>query len=99
MFGIFKSKWTRATESASDFIVEMLGPYRKIPAGALRDRYCMGFLQIVGVHAASKSLGSGSGIEQRMAVFEEALRSFAPRHAGEVAELLPFIRSETVPAQ
>ena len=84
--GIFKSKWTRATESATDFIVEMLEPLGKMPDGALSDPYCIGFLQIVGVHAASKPLGSGGGMGQAMLVFEEALKQIAqpmsPRRLG-----------------
>jgi hypothetical protein len=95
MLGIFKSKWDRAVTAVADFIPKMLEPHGKIPAAALRDPYCIGFLQIVGVHVASQHLESGSGMEKAMAVFEEALKQFAPRHASEVAELLPLIRLET----
>jgi hypothetical protein len=91
------SGWSRATKGATAFIVEMLEPYGTIPAGALRDPYCIGFLQMVGVRAACKSLGSGSGWGQGEAVFEEALKLLVPRYAGEVAELLAFSSSEGSP--
>jgi hypothetical protein len=100
MFGIFKSRSTRAAEETVDFIVEMLAPYGKIPTDALRDPYCIGFLQIVGVHVASKFLksdGKSTLMEKGIAVFEEALKAFAPNQASEVAEQIPFIRSERSP--
>ena len=54
-----------ATESAiSSSIVEMLEPLEERRTAALSDPYCIGFLQIVGVHAASKPLGSGGGMGQ-----------------------------------
>jgi hypothetical protein len=96
--GIFKSKWTRAIEGVTDFIVEMLKPYGKIPASALRDPYCIGFLEIVGVHVASDSLPKGSGMKKGMVVFEEALKSIAPRHFTEATEVLSFLRHETSPS-
>jgi hypothetical protein len=98
MFSIFKSKWSRAVENAAAFIPQMLEPYGKIPAVALRDPYCLGFLEIVGVHVASQALGKGSGMETAMAVFEDALKLFAPRQATEVAEVLPFLRAESSPS-
>jgi hypothetical protein len=55
MFG-FKSRRTRAVEGVARFIPKMLEPYGQIPAATLRDSYCIGFLQMVGVHVASQSL-------------------------------------------
>jgi hypothetical protein len=100
MFDIFKSKWTRAVESTAHFIPKMLEPYGKngmIPAAALRDPYCVGFLQIVGLHVASPALGKGSGREKAMAVFEEALKQFAPNHAREAIDLLSVVCAKTNP--
>jgi hypothetical protein len=47
----------RRRESVTDFIVKMLEPYGKLPGAALCDPYCIGFLEIVGLHVAAKSLG------------------------------------------
>lgn len=55
------------------FVPKMLARYGKMPAGTLRDPYCLGFLQIVGVYIASQSLEEGSGMDKAKAVFEEAL--------------------------
>jgi hypothetical protein len=96
MFGVFKSPQERAVQGAVDFTIKMLEPYGKIPAEALRDPYCLGFLQIVSGHVASQSLKSAS-LEQAMGVFTEALKQFAPRQAQEVAEILPIFRAERSP--
>jgi hypothetical protein len=94
MFGIFKSRRARAVDGVADFIPKMLAPYGKVPAGTLRDPYCLGFLQMVGVHVASQSLEKGSGMDTAKAVFEEALKQFAPNHASEAAELLSFLHAD-----
>jgi hypothetical protein len=94
MFGIFKTKWERAVEGVAGFLPKLLAQYGKIPAATLRDPYCLGFLQIVGVHVASQSLGKGSGMDQGKAVFEEALKQFAPNHASEAATLLSVLRAD-----
>jgi hypothetical protein len=63
----------------------------------LRDPYCIGFLQIVGVHVASQSLEKGTGMQAAMAAFDEALKLFAPNQARDVAQMLSHFRAETSP--
>lgn len=96
MFG-FKSRRTRAIEGAAHFITKMLEPYGRIPAAALSDPYCIGFLQIVGVHVASQSLEKGGGMQTAMTVFDDALKLFAPNQARDVAQMLSHFRAETSP--
>lgn len=90
--GFFKSKWTRAVEEVADYIPKLLDQYGKMPSGALRDPYCLGFLQIVGVHVASRSMNQNTDMHNSNLVFEEALKRFAPSYAVEVSELLSLIR-------
>lgn len=97
MFGIFKPRQERAATAAAEFIGRMLEPFGQLHPLVLDDPYCIGFLQMVGVHAASKALGRGAGIEAGYAAFEGALRQFAPRHHQETAHLLSLIRSEGSP--
>jgi hypothetical protein len=93
MFGILRSKRARAVEAVADFFARLFQRHGKVPVGTLRDPYCLGFLQSVGVHVASQSLDKGSGTEAK-AVFEEALQQFAPSHAEEAAELLLFLLAD-----
>ena len=73
MFGIFRSKQDRAVEAVADFLREKLASSGPLPAGTLSDPYCLGFLQMVGVHVASRLLPNGSGMDEAKAVFEQAL--------------------------
>jgi hypothetical protein len=98
MFGIFKSKWTRAVENSADFIANMFDLYcGRIPASALRDPYCIGFFQMVGVHVASQSLGNVGSMEKPARAFEECLQLCAPRQTAEIAALLRSLRVEGSP--
>jgi hypothetical protein len=94
MFGIFRSKTDRAAEAVAAFLREKLAGSGPLPAPALSDRYCLGFLQMVGVHVASQSLPKGSGMDAAKAVFEQALMRLAPNRAREVAEALPILRKD-----
>jgi hypothetical protein len=75
----------------------MLEPYGQIPAAALSEPYCIGFLQMVGVHVASQSLEKGSGMQTAMAAFDDALTLFAPNQARDVAQMLSDIRAGRSP--
>lgn len=97
MFGIFKSKHDKAADAAAGWIVDMLKPVGQLHPRVLQDSYCLGFLQIVGIHAASKLLGQGAGMQAAVLAFEDAIKQFAPRHYQEAAELLSFIKSESSP--
>ena len=70
MFGTFRSKPDRAAEAVVEFLRDKLASSGPLPAAALSDRYCLGFLQTVGVHVASQSLAKGSGVDKAKAVFE-----------------------------
>jgi hypothetical protein len=94
MFGIFRSKTDRAAEAVATFLREKLAVSGLLPAAVLSDRYCLGFLQMVGVHVASQSLPKGSGMDAAKAVFVQALLQLAPNGAREVAESLPLIRND-----
>jgi hypothetical protein len=94
MFGIFKSKHEKAADAAAQWIVEMLKPVGQPHPRVLQDSYCLAFLQIVGIHAASKPLGQGAGMQAAALAFEDALKQLAPRHHQEAAELLSFAKSE-----
>jgi hypothetical protein len=52
---------------------------------------------MVGMYVASQALGSGSATEEHMAIFEEALKQFAPRHGSQAIQLLPVIRAKESP--
>jgi hypothetical protein len=56
MFGFMQSNRARAVEATVDFIPKMLAPCGRLSAIALRDHYCVGFLEMVGAHVASQSL-------------------------------------------
>src|SRR5205809_5547185 len=73
---------------------EKLADSGQLPAAALSDPYCLGFLQMVGVHVASQSLPKGSGMDEAKAVFEQALMRLAPNRAREAAEVLPFLGND-----
>lgn len=94
MFGIFKSIHDRAVTA---FITNLLAPLGKVPGAVFRDPYCLGFLQIVGMHVAAKT-SKGSTPEVAAAIFEETLKKIAPTHAEEAGLLLSIIRSETSPS-
>jgi hypothetical protein len=97
MFGIFKSRYDKAADAAASWIVDMLRPFGQLHPRVLQDSYCLGFLQIVGIHAASKPLGQGAGMQAAALAFEDAMKQFAPRHHQEAAEMLSFIKSENSP--
>jgi hypothetical protein len=97
MFGIFKSRHDKAADAAASWIVDMLRPVGQLHPRVLQDSYCLGFLQIVGIHAASKPLGQGAGMQAAALAFEDAMKQFAPRHHQEAAEMLSFIKSENSP--
>jgi hypothetical protein len=98
IFGIFKSRWTRAVENSADFIAKMFDLYcGRIPATALRDPYCIGFFQMVGVHVASQYPGNVGSMEKPARAFEECLKLCAPRQAAEIATLLRSLRVEGSP--
>lgn len=97
MFGIFKSKHERAVDAAAQWLVDMLKPLGQMHRRVLQDSYCLGFLQIVGIHAASKPLGQGAGMNAGALAFEDAMKQIAPRYGDEAAEMLSFIKSENSP--
>jgi hypothetical protein len=97
MFGIFKSNYDRAVEATCDFIADMALPIGELRGSVLRDPYCLGFLQIVGMHVAAKSLKGRLNPEEPERAFEDALKTIAPSLAAEAAELLSLIRSENSP--
>lgn len=93
MFGMFKSNSDRATDAVVAFVRDTLSP-RPLPAAVLADRYCIGFLQMVGVHVASQYLPKGSGMDGAKAVFIKAMERLSPSRAGEIAETLPFLKND-----
>ncbi|RQH08695.1 hypothetical protein [Bradyrhizobium sp. RP6] len=93
MFGMFKSSSDRAMDAVVAFVRDTLSPH-PLPAAVLADRYCIGFLQMVGVHVASQYLPKGSGIDGAKAVFIKAMERLAPSRAGEIAETLPFLKND-----
>ncbi len=93
MFGIFRSKTERAAEAVAGFLREKLEVV-DMPAAALADRYCLGFLQMVGVHVASQSLPKGSGMDEAKAIFKLAILRLAPLRAREAAEALPLLSKD-----
>jgi len=89
MFGIFRSKKDRAAEAVAAFLREKLEGSFSLPAAALSDRYCLGFLQMVGVHVASQSLPQGSGMNEAKAVLEQVLMRRSPH-----AEVLFYLEND-----
>jgi hypothetical protein len=94
MFGIFRPKLDRAADAVVAFLREKFVGSGTLPAAALSDYYCLGFLRMVGVHVASPSLPKGSGMDEAKAVFEIALMRLAPDCAREAAEVLPFLSKD-----
>jgi hypothetical protein len=90
MFGFFGSKSDRAVDAVATYLSEKC-PVIPFPAATLTDPYCVGFIQMLGVHVASQNLPKGSGFEVATAVFEQALLRIAPSHAREVSEALPLM--------
>jgi len=93
MFGIFNS--------ARDWIVtarirDMLAPLGELPSSIYHDPYCLGFLQIVGMHAAS-SVSKNLTHKKAALAFENALHKIAPAYAADAATLLASIKSEQSP--
>jgi hypothetical protein len=83
------SRHARAVEDSAAFIAEMFEMYfGQMPAKALSDPYCLGFIQMVGLHVAFQSLGGESGTDNADMAFEESLKLFAPRRAAHIATLL-----------
>lgn len=97
MFGIFKSKEVQAAEAVATFLHDKFRVPGFLPLAALSDRYCLGFLQMVGVHVASQVLPKGSGMDAARAVFVQALAQLAPVGVRDsVAEALPLIRNDEI---
>jgi len=94
MFGMFKSNSDRAIDAVVAFVRNILLPAGALPAAMFADRYCIGFLQMVGVHVASEHLPKGSGMEAAKAVFIKAMERLSPSRAGEIAETLPFLKND-----
>jgi hypothetical protein len=90
MFGFFQSRQDRATEAVVEFLRYKI-EVPDLPAAAVVDRYCLGFLQMVGVHVASQSLPQGSGMEQAKTIFRQALLRLAPLGVREAVDTLPLL--------
>jgi hypothetical protein len=94
MLNLFRSKPERAAQAVVAFIQEKFATSGPLPPATLTDRYCLGFLQMVGVHVASQYLPKGSGMYKAKAVFEKALERLAPSRAIAEALALLIIRKD-----
>ena len=52
---------------------------------------------MVGVYVVSEVMGRGGSLEAEMAISDEALKLFQPRHAADLTELLSSFRSASSP--
>lgn len=94
MFKFFQSKDDRAIEEVAAFLRQNFAASGFLPLAALSDRYCLGFLQIVGAHVAARSLPKGSGMDAAKSVFVQALHRVVPSAALDVTESLSVIRND-----
>jgi hypothetical protein len=94
MFAFFKSSYGRAVDASAEVIALMTTPLgERIPEAVLRDPYCIGFLQMVGMHVAARSVDP----RKASAAFADALKVIAPACASGVVELLSRIGVATSP--
>src|SRR5215469_5939475 len=96
MFGLFKSNYNRAVAATSASITRLLTSLGHPPDTIFQDPYCLGFLQMVGLHEAGQTL-KGSASKKVDEVLEDALKTIAPAHASDAAEMLSLIKFETSP--
>jgi hypothetical protein len=92
MFGLFKS---RQDEGVAKFIIELLAPL-KLPSATFSDPYCLGFLEIVGVHVADLNK-KGTSFADAASIFRKALDKITPLYADDANLALAIAKTETSP--